>query len=426
MNLRRCAVLPGAMQARLPLAGMCIYLSLQVACQAALAEREPKEAAVSCPVKAETPNAEGELPREQLPACDLSGQHLSQCVLRGKAGDIRGKVFDRVDAENADFQRAQADRAVFNSSNLTCANFSHADLTGAIFQGHLASLRKVNFQGAKLKEATFLDVDMTGADLAGANVEDLQFTPHDLPDIAFLAQAVHLDALRFMSYSTGLKKLRKAYLDAGLSSKASDVTLAYWKESQSQSWSNCWTGNRLSRFNPAPDAMRFKSPFAGGSKDRGNDCFLFGVREVAFDLPSEFGSSPWRPIGMLWLLVAIWTAVLAAWLRSSRPPRIDLTFKTRRGKDGRIDLRRFLRRAYARQRWERACLTSSAVVVLSSAFNLPYEEVDIGKWLRMLSSREFDIETAGAVRSFLGVLSLLCFYLLALWLLIYFSDPFAP
>jgi hypothetical protein len=55
-------------------------------------------------------------------------------------------------------------------------------------------------------------------------------------------------------------------------------------------------------------------------------------------------------------------------------------------------------------------------------FNLPFKEVEVGEWLRMISSREYEFYTRGWVRTFTGFMSLLCFYLMALWVLSFLDS----
>ncbi|MGO9269579.1 MAG: hypothetical protein ACLQOO_04885 [Terriglobia bacterium] len=60
---------------------------------------------------------------------------------------------------------------------------------------------------------------------------------------------------------------------------------------------------------------------------------------------------------------------------------------------------------------------------LISAFDIGYQELNIGQWLKMLSRREYDLKAAGWVRTAAGTQSLVSVYLLALWVLTYFGHP---
>jgi hypothetical protein len=51
--------------------------------------------------------------------------------------------------------------------------------------------------------------------------------------------------------------------------------------------------------------------------------------------------------------------------------------------------------------------------------------VDFGRWLRLLTTHEYDLKAVGWARTVSGCQSLLSVYLIALWVLTYFGRPFA-
>ncbi len=67
-----------------------------------------------------------------------------------------------------------------------------------------------------------------------------------------------------------------------------------------------------------------------------------------------------------------------------------------------------------------------ALFSLMSAFNIGFRELNFGRWIRLLQTREFDIKARGKLRFVSGMQSLLSVGFLALSLLSYFSTPFAP
>ena len=68
----------------------------------------------------------------------------------------------------------------------------------------------------------------------------------------------------------------------------------------------------------------------------------------------------------------------------------------------------------------RAALFFSAM----SAFNIGFREINFGRWIRLLTRREYDIKARGPVRVVAGFQSLVSVYLIALWFLTYFGRPF--
>jgi len=61
---------------------------------------------------------------------------------------------------------------------------------------------------------------------------------------------------------------------------------------------------------------------------------------------------------------------------------------------------------------------------LLSAFSLGWRELNVGTWIARVQSRDYTLRATGWVRTVSGIQSLLSVYLLALWVLTYFSRPF--
>ena len=61
---------------------------------------------------------------------------------------------------------------------------------------------------------------------------------------------------------------------------------------------------------------------------------------------------------------------------------------------------------------------------LMSAFNISFRDINFGRWLRMLTKREYDLKAVGWARTVSGFQSLVSVYLIALWVLTYFGRPF--
>jgi hypothetical protein len=54
---------------------------------------------------------------------------------------------------------------------------------------------------------------------------------------------------------------------------------------------------------------------------------------------------------------------------------------------------------------------------LMSAFNIGFRDINFGRWLRLLTRREYDLKAVGWARTVSGLQSLLSVYLIALWVL---------
>ena len=61
---------------------------------------------------------------------------------------------------------------------------------------------------------------------------------------------------------------------------------------------------------------------------------------------------------------------------------------------------------------------------LVNAFSIGFREFSIGKWLRLLTPREYEVKATNWARPVAGIQSLATVYFFALWLLTYFGRPF--
>lgn len=356
--------------------------------------------------------------QQTSPADVLEGAVMAGCAIHVSfAGrDVQNMQFDGVDGRRADFsQGAQAQHAHFSETDLSCANLSNSDFKQASFTGHSMSLRGASLDGADLDEATLADVEMEGADLAGASLSGADFHPHSLPDISYVAEARGLDHLRSMLDQTALHRLGKELEDSGLEFQSRQVILALQRGDQQLNRYRCATGYAYAkdRFPSHPLANRVAA------------CTIFSARALVFDATCEFGLQPWRPLVIILTLGAMWTFGIAVWLRFGRTHTLSVAF-TERGKAGLVvPVDRLLRASCAgHSRWA-ASFKIAGALTISSIFNLPFKEIEVGQWLRMISKREYEFQTRGRIRVWVGCLSLVCFYLLAISVLCFLENPFS-
>jgi len=59
-----------------------------------------------------------------------------------------------------------------------------------------------------------------------------------------------------------------------------------------------------------------------------------------------------------------------------------------------------------------------------STFNIKFRDVGFGRWLRQLTTKEYDINAVGLTWIVAGLQALLSVYLVALLLITYFGRPF--
>jgi uncharacterized protein YjbI with pentapeptide repeats len=131
-------------------------------------------------------------------------------VFRARGRDLRGAIFDlaslpKVDFEGAQLQGASLFRAVLQRASLYNAQLQGAALTNVQLQG--ASLDQAQFQGAWLFDARLQDVSLAGAQLQGASLELAQLQGASLAGAQLQGASLELAQLQGAS-------LQMAVLDA--------------------------------------------------------------------------------------------------------------------------------------------------------------------------------------------------------------------
>ena len=298
---------------------------------------------------------------------------------------------------------AMLNQALLGRVNLSGAILANTDLRGS-------SLREADLSGARL-----MGTQLDGADLSGANLREAIFEPASLPHATDMARAVNLELVTYFD-PIPLREMRAVFKERGFREAERKLTYAlHRKETESLGY-RCRGGQpRITEFS------------------RAATCGQYLVNRVAFDLTSQYGMSPGRPLAIiaaLWLVFAV-TYMLFIHLpgssglylvvrRGSGREQTQGIRITRRAMDARRGWRYPFRWLRAEWRLFRAAMMFSTM----SAFNLGFRELDFGRWIRLLMKREYDIRPVGWVRTASGVQSLVSLYLIALWLLTSFGRPF--
>jgi len=59
-----------------------------------------------------------------------------------------------------------------------------------------------------------------------------------------------------------------------------------------------------------------------------------------------------------------------------------------------------------------------------SAFSIGWKEINVGYWIQRIQFQENTMQATGWLRTISGLQSLISVYLLAMWALTYFGQPF--
>ena len=379
---------------------------------------------------------------------DLTNANLSEAHLL--EANLFGTMLDEANLSSTTLQNASLSSAILTGANLSKANLWHANLFDA-------SLRKTNLSdanlsdtslvNASLEDATLYRTDLDRADLTGAFLDDAnllqaQLTNTDLTD-ASLRQADLTDAqlrgsnltravfepksnpapssflgvkgLWTMTYSqnrSGLAVLRQDLAKAGMRQEEREVTYALKHTEREWAWNSHSLGDKAES--------------------------LFNL--VLFELPSDYGMSPGRPLRILGALTLLFSAPYMLAVRRGKGIKVVWPKELIRDNDPfavageSLDAKPSiffpkLHRNYQRS-FSRTIISFSAVLVIGfyfsvlSTFHIGWREFSFGTWLSRIQPREYTLVATGWVRSVAGIQSVISVYLLALWVLTYFGRPF--
>jgi hypothetical protein len=285
---------------------------------------------------------------------------------------------------HADLTRAHLNGATMTYAKLTGAILDRADLSGA------------DLNGADLTDALVSKARLAGVDLTGANYAPASEPPD--PYVAGIEGLATLDAAS--GEEIGLIQLRKLLHDAGLSDNEREATFSIQRNI---------TKDQLSR-----DSPHF-APIEG--------C----LRTVGFNWTTAYGLHPERALRWILLLGAVLTPVyMFAMRRPTAANGVMQVFPKDRleGTAGDpADEEKRKKQLIHAKGW-RDALPTAAYFSLISAVNIGFEDFTPGDWIRRLQIREYSLEAVGWVRVVAGAQALLSVYLLAMWVLTQFGQPF--
>jgi uncharacterized protein YjbI with pentapeptide repeats len=343
-----------------------------------------------------------------LSDANLQEASLSSANLQGAFlgyANLRGASLDDANLQGAFLGYANLQGAFLGYANLRGASLDEADLQGASLLG--AKLQKAYLIGANLQEASLRDANLEEASLRAANLQHVFFEPipEALPSISFVARAQHLADITF-SLPLAAVELREAFRKAGLRDQQRALTRAINYTKTHQALKSGTSGEQL-------EAV---------------------CKWALFEVPSQYGLYPGRPLRILGASVVLFALVygIAFATRGSAgiwavwsPDRINQ-------QEGQDTPERVTKDFFVSQptgRWTRSLewlrlLGMAFYFSLLSAFQIGWRELNVGTWLSRVQSREYTLRATGWVRTVAGFQSLLSVYLLVLWALTYFGNPF--
>ncbi|MFZ0961627.1 MAG: pentapeptide repeat-containing protein [Terriglobia bacterium] len=322
----------------------------------------------------------------------LGGWRPAAPVLLGGTAYVNGQPTVTVHSPVTDLKGAY-----LHEADLSGADVSYADLTGAVLER--ANLSHAILTGADLTRALLIDTDLDTSDVRGANLLGAIFEPRSVSRIKGIASAANLEFVTYRDNPGPLTELRKQFQDAGYREQERKITYALNRE----------------------EARR--GPFV----ER-------WFKRVAFDLTCKYGLTPGRPLRIVLFLWLFFSCVYAGFMHQPGPSGIYFVgSRLWRGKSNTqgvqirpiaIGSAKGWRHPFPWLRREWRVLRAAMFFSLMSAFNISFRDINFGRWLRMLTTREYDLKAVGWARTVSGFQSLLSVYLIALWVLAYFGRPF--
>jgi hypothetical protein len=284
--------------------------------------------------------------------------------------------------------------ASLGGANLSGSDISNSDLTAANLNG--ANLNGSNLSGSNLTGATLTQTSLEGAVFQGVNLLNAVFEPRSLIGIKGIESAANLEHVTYQTNPDGLVKLRKLFQDEGLRQQERKATYALNRRQTTLS----------------PFAERW-------------------FRKVAFDFTCQYGMNPGRPlilIGFLWVFFSLAYVLIVhtcGWMRF----RVTHSFRRKeRTREASMWSSPFSQGHHAGIlpwiSFEWRVLRAAMFFSLVNAFSIGFREFSIGKWLRLLTPREYEVKATSWARPVAGIQSLATVYFFALWLLTYFGRPF--
>ena len=312
-------------------------------------------------------------------------------------GPLNAKLGDDSRKANpcgADLAYAHLDRADLRAADLTVADLSGAHLEEVDLDG--ADLDRSDLSGADLKSA-----QVTKARLAYVTLTDAIYAPASEPPDAYVAGIKGLTTIKAATGEhIGLIQLRKLLQDAGLRDGAREATFSIQR--------NITKDQLTSRF-PSP------AWFAGI------------IRTVGLGWTTAYGLHPERALRWILLLGMIVTPVyMLAALRPTGESGIIKVFPAGRldGTAGDLAGEEKPKKQLVHAKGWRCAFPTATYFALISAVNIGFEQFTPGDWIRRLQTREYSLEAVGWVRVVAGAQALLSVYLLAMWVLTQFGQPF--
>ena len=301
--------------------------------------------------------------------------------------------------------------------------------------------------------SNFKDTDLAGTDLSFSDMNGAIFEPRSMPQTRGIATSISLEKLTFNQNPDGLAQLRKQFQDGGFITQERKLTYALRHTRSQQKHvealyvsSACLPLRKLfskedrRQLEVAHGSDPYKhAPCAFGEATF--DWLDYWFDHLAFDWTCRYGMEPnrcWKLFGVVLSFATIiyfafmhlpgdFTSGIYRVVRNTNKQGVQQEVQQRityykLDADGRW---RYFRYGWQLLKGEGRFLYYGLFFSLMSAFNIGFRDINFGRWLRLLTVREYDLSPRGWVRPIAGLQALFSVAMVALWVLTYFGRPFS-
>jgi uncharacterized protein YjbI with pentapeptide repeats len=301
---------------------------------------------------------------------------------------------------------ADLSNAVILNSDFTSTNLSRANLSGAkIFQ---SNFKDVLLNSANLTKALVREGDWSGVGLLAADVTGLDFEPTKNPETRSVAGASNLEFITYGTNPDAIAQLRKNLGENGFEDERRKTNYA------------------LKR--------RYNQTNKEQGKTNWYKYIYYYLNLIFFDWTVRYGLEPERALIIIIYLWLIFAVIYDLFIHFPGRSGIFLVKNRVRKNVALTSAIRIRPRAIMpTSRWKYLwrCLKSEWRVFRISLFfsatralHLGYGGLDLGRWLQMLTKREYELRPKHWSRTLAGLQSLISLYLIVMWVLTEFTNPF--
>jgi len=293
---------------------------------------------------------------------------------------------------------------LFVANVMPYAHFHFSKLKNTSFLR--ANLAHTIFYAADLEGACFDGTDISDANFSYANMKRVVFEPNRTPSLENLKSARNLEYIRYLANPDILFQLRESYRKVGRDDLARKLTHAIERRKTRIDLGQVSIRNCLYKPTGRPfSCMR---------------CWLNGVfRLIFFEWTVMYGMEPSRALVIMIGLIPLFAIPYGIVQRQDGYSGIWRTWPEDRiyKKEGSKIPERLTKSGIS--------LVSNALYFsLLSAFRVGWRDLNVGTWLSRMQFQEYNYRPTGWVRTLSGLQSIVSVYLVALWVLSYFGNPF--